>query len=177
MSPLLIAAQAVATVAHHGQLRRYTERPYVTHPAAVAERMRLHDAVVELQAAAWLHDVVEDTAVTLDQLAAHFPPETVAAVDYMTERFTSSSYPGMNRAARKAAELERLAGGTPAQQSLKLADLIDNTGSIVERDPKFAAVYLPEKRALLDALDRAWSSMRNDAYDVLTSAERMLAAA
>ena len=36
--------------------------------------------------------------------------------------------------------------------TIKLADLIDNTGSIVSRDPKFAIIYMTEKKALLEVL-------------------------
>jgi hypothetical protein len=57
-----------------------------------------------------------------------------------------------NRAARKAIDLAHTAKASPAAKTIKLADLIDNTRSIVERDPDFAKVYLQEKARLLEVL-------------------------
>jgi guanosine-3',5'-bis(diphosphate) 3'-pyrophosphohydrolase len=155
----------VARDAHAGILRKYIKTPYIEHPRAVAKIVNRHGLPPHIVAAALLHDVVEDTPVTLDHLATVFPPDVVAAVAYMTDQ----SHDG-NRRERKAAECARLATGTPEQQSLKLADLIDNTASIVDHDPKFARTYLAEKRALLDALTGAWPSIRAEAEAAYTAA-------
>ena len=63
---------------------------------------------------------------------------------------------------------QRLADSSREVQTIKVADLIDNTPSIVEHDPDFARVYLREKRDLLNVLtladqglvDRAWTLLR-----------------
>jgi hypothetical protein len=60
-----------------------------------------------------------------------------------------------NRAERKAASRARLADAPAWVQTIKCADLISNTSSIVLRDPKFAVTYLEEKRLLLDVLTKA----------------------
>jgi GTP diphosphokinase / guanosine-3',5'-bis(diphosphate) 3'-diphosphatase len=57
-----------------------------------------------------------------------------------------------NRAARKTASRERLALAEGWVQTIKVADLISNTGSIVIHDPDFARVYLREKRLLIDVM-------------------------
>jgi hypothetical protein len=57
-----------------------------------------------------------------------------------------------NRKARKALDRAHTAKASPAAKTIKLADLIDNTKSIVEHDPEFARVYLAEKAALLEVL-------------------------
>ncbi len=166
---LIERASHLAVDAHEGQTRKYTGDPYVEHCRAVALICLRHRLPDHILAAAWLHDTVEDTDITLDDLAKAFPPETVAAVAYMTDQC-----PGKNRAERKAAECARLATGTPEQQSLKLADLIDNIASIVEHDPKFAVTYLAEKRALLDALTGAWPSIRAEAEATYAAAVEKL---
>jgi len=82
---LVEAARLVATAAHAGQVDK-GGAPYIEHPAFVADRVRwLGSDEVEV-AAAWLHDVVEDTAVSLDALAAVFPARVVEAVDALTRR-------------------------------------------------------------------------------------------
>jgi guanosine-3',5'-bis(diphosphate) 3'-pyrophosphohydrolase len=60
-----------------------------------------------------------------------------------------------NRAERKAASRARLAAAPGWVQTIKCADLISNTSSIVKHDPKFAVTYLEEKRLLLDVLTKA----------------------
>lgn len=63
----------------------------------------------------------------------------------------STSHDGL-RKHRKAKDREHTAKASPQAKTIKLADLIDNTRSIVERDPEFAKVYLAEKALLLEVL-------------------------
>ena len=62
--------------------------------------------------------------------------------------------PGFGVAAQSSAvlETERLAHISPRAKKIKQADIVGNTLTIVERDPKFAAIYLPEKKAMLAVL-------------------------
>lgn len=66
MPDLLIAdAAAFAAQAHAGQVRKYTGEPYIRHPEAVAKLVQASGGDTAMVAAAWLHDTVEDTAVTV----------------------------------------------------------------------------------------------------------------
>ena len=65
----LFEAYEFATAAHEGQVRKYTGEPYVNHPFAVAESVADHVDDKVAIAAAVLHDTVEDTAVTLEEIA------------------------------------------------------------------------------------------------------------
>lgn len=109
---LVAVAEALARRAHRSQVDKAGE-PYIEHPRRVAAGVK-DDPVV--QAAAWLHDVVEDTSVTLEDLrAAGFPEVVVAAVDALTRR------PDEDRDAyytRVAAD--------PVALQVKWADLADN---------------------------------------------------
>lgn len=79
---LVRLAHEVATRAHAGQVDK-VGRPYIEHPTAVAERLATDDE----QVVGFLHDVVEDTGVTLAELRAKgFTPRQVSAVDAMTKR-------------------------------------------------------------------------------------------
>jgi GTP pyrophosphokinase len=84
-SPVLITrAYELAAEAHRGQSRKSGE-PYIHHPLAVAKIVAgfgLDDVTV---AAALLHDAVEDTGVTLDDLTADFGPDVAAIVDGVTK--------------------------------------------------------------------------------------------
>lgn len=150
-SPLVQYAAAYADAAHRlvGQRRKYTDEPYINHPAQVVALLRQVPHTVEMLAAAWLHDTVEDTQVTLQDIELRFGAKVAALV----EQLTDVSCPGSgNRAARKAIDLAHIALASPEAKTIKLADLIDNTATIVEHDPNFAKVYLEEKARLLEVL-------------------------
>lgn len=55
-----------------GQKRKYTGEDYINHPVAVREIVAWHGGTVEMQIAALLHDVVEDTHVTIEMVREHF---------------------------------------------------------------------------------------------------------
>lgn len=104
-------AIAIAAEAHAGQVDK-AGQPYILHPLRVMQRVNTPAERI----AAVLHDVVEDTPVGLEQLAARgFDPEVVAAVDALTKR------PGESRvdAARRAA-------ANPVARVVKLADNAEN---------------------------------------------------
>ncbi len=151
MHPLIQDAAAFASFAHGsiGQKRKYTEEPYIMHPAAVAAIAAVADLSNEAIAAAWLHDVVEDTPVSLSEIAERFGVKVAEYVDFLTDNTTPEDG---NRASRKAITLARLAAAPREVKTIKLADLIHNVGTIVRHDPEFAQVYLPEKQALLEVL-------------------------
>lgn len=89
-------AEGVATRAHAGQTDK-VGRPYIEHPAAVAARLSTPDE----QVVGWLHDVVEDTDMTLADLrAAGFSSVQVMAVDAMTKRRGESLSDSMVRVMR-----------------------------------------------------------------------------
>lgn len=142
-------AFAVRCHANIGQKRKYTDEPYIKHPAAVAELVRNVPHTEAMICAAWLHDVVEDTAVTLEEIRHEFGPDIAALVEMLTD---VASLSDGNRAARKAIDREHTSRASPQAKTIKLADLIDNTSSIVAHDPSFARVYLKEKALLLDVL-------------------------
>ncbi|HDL42023.1 MAG TPA: bifunctional (p)ppGpp synthetase/guanosine-3',5'-bis(diphosphate) 3'-pyrophosphohydrolase, partial [Actinobacteria bacterium] len=81
---ILDRAFDVAVAAHQGQTRR-TGEEYVTHPLAVAEILADFGMDGETLVAAFLHDVVEDTAVTLDDIAAEFGEVVAALIDGVTK--------------------------------------------------------------------------------------------
>lgn len=96
-APLLGFTIALATHAHQGQLDK-AGKPYIDHPAAVAAALREHGDHAEH--AGWLHDVVEDTPITLEILATlGYPAEVVRAVDSVTKRDGETYFDMIARAA------------------------------------------------------------------------------
>lgn len=135
MTTLTNRARDIATRAHRGQTDK-SGADYIDHPRRVAQRVR-HYATADQQDAAqvvaWLHDVVEDTPVTLDALRSEFPEEIVAGVDAMTRR-----------ADEEHDDYYRRVAADPLARVIKQADLDDNT------DPARTALLDPETRVRLE---------------------------
>ncbi|WP_428944695.1 HD domain-containing protein [Pantoea sp. FN060301] len=156
MDSLEERARRYATKAHAeaGQRRKYTDEPYIVHPAAVVELVRSVTSNENMLAAAWLHDTVEDTSSTLGDIENYFGHDVASLVEMLTD---SAQPQAKNRAARKVAHFRHTAEASGEAQTIKLADIIDNTRAIIQFDAHFARVYLVEKRvqiALLTAGDR-----------------------
>jgi (p)ppGpp synthase/HD superfamily hydrolase len=151
-----------ATKAHGDQKRKYTNDPYIVHPIAVSEIVKTVAHTDEMVAAALLHDVVEDTDVTLDQIKDKFGSKVAELVGWLTD--ISRPEDG-NRKTRKTLDREHSAEAPADAQTIKLADLIHNTKSIAKHDPHFWKVYKQEKIALLGVLTKGDSALRKIAQE------------
>ena len=147
------SAFVFATAAHAavGQMRKYTDDPYIVHPIRVATTVAKFGGTDEMIAAAYLHDVVEDTGVSIEDILDMFGSVVAVIVDGLTD--VSKPEDG-NRAVRKAMDRQHSADATWAVQFVKCADIIDNAADIGENDPSFNVVYRKEMAALLDVLDK-----------------------
>jgi hypothetical protein len=154
MDDLVKKARLFATEQHQriDQRRKYSNQPYDVHLKAVADIVSGISADQEMIAAAWLHDTVEDTSATIEDIDREFGSSVAALVEQMTD----VSRPGDgNRAARKMLDLRHTAQACERAKTIKLADLIDNAQDITRHDPKFARVFNKEARALMEVLQEA----------------------
>jgi len=154
-------------------VRKYTGEPYFNHCRAVARLVQDHTNDDDAVAAAFLHDVLEDTDVTHALLVSEFGPVIAQLVHEVTDQ---SKPEDGNREVRKAIDRAHLAKASPLGKAIKLADLIDNTGTIVAHDPKFAKAYLREKELLLDRalIGSASKELYNRARYTLQNAKSQL---
>jgi (p)ppGpp synthase/HD superfamily hydrolase len=107
-----------------------------------------------------LHDCIEDQQVNSVYLDAHFGPVVADGVGWLSDLEQG------NRESRKRQSRERLSHAPGWIQTIKCADLISNTSSIVQHDPKFAITYLEEKRLLLQVLTKADRRLWQLAWDL-----------
>lgn len=172
-SKIVEDAKAFAAEAHAnvGQLRKYTNDPYIVHPAEAVQIVSTVPHTDAMLAAAWLHDVVEDTDVTIETVREKFGGKVADLVGWLTD--VSKPEQG-NRAVRKAIDREHTAAAPAEAQTIKLADLISNTRSIVEYDKKFAKVYLEEKRLLLDVMTKGDATLMAEAKRMLEEGQKSL---
>lgn len=163
-------AQVYAMAAHASvkQLRKYTNEPYIVHPGEVASIVAgVPGATQEMVAAAWLHDVIEDTGCTFTDIHMAFGIDIATLVGWLTD--VSKPEDG-NRAHRKTIDREHTAQAPAEAQTIKLADLISNSRSIMEHDPQFAVVYLAEKRLLLEVLTKGDPGLHARATEMISKA-------
>ncbi|MFZ4478271.1 MAG: HD domain-containing protein [Rhodoferax sp.] len=167
---LVTRASAFATQAHRhiDHRRKYSKQPYEVHLKGVVHEVGSVTDDPEVCAAAWLHDLVEDTEVTLGDIRREFGERVAALVSDLTD----VSRPGDgNRVARKAIDRRHLQAATPAAKTIKLADLMDNCRDICRHDPRFGRTYLREMAGLLGVLGegdphlyrRAWALWTREA--------------
>ena len=149
MEEKLQEAIKFATEAHGDQKRKYTGEPYITHPIAGMEIVREVPHTEEMLMAAVLHDTVEDTPVTIEDIKTKFGTKVAELVNGLTD--VSRPEDG-NRKTRKAMDRAHLAKQNAEVQTIKLADLIHNTMSIGLYDPHFYKVYKEEKIKILDVM-------------------------
>lgn len=161
----VLGAVLFATQAHAGQLRKFAaNEPYVMHVFRVATMVAQVGEDTDTICAAILHDVLEDCPqVTHEDIHDTFGNDVYEMVFALTDCDLSVG----NRKTRKAFDRERLAAASSAVQTIKMADMIDNTPSIVENDPDFAKVYLREKALLLPMLKLADPHLTGMAQDLL----------
>lgn len=133
---------------HRGQRRKYTGEPYISHPLAVAEIVRKSRGCGTAIAAAILHDVVEDTPCTLEVIEREYGRPLANAVWWLTDDARGDR----NRLQHKQDLAARWKRAPQWVREVKMADLLDNSKSIMEHDPKFGRVYLAEKAHLIQHL-------------------------
>lgn len=175
-------ARLFAMEAHKGQKRKYSEVPYIVHPTRVAHALKDYliegdwdflskwgDAATEMLCAAYLHDVVEDTPITLKSVDEKFGAIVAGLVNALTKKPIEG-----NRAAREAAECERISKlGEPAK-IIKYLDRIDNLGDMYGSPKGFAYKYVKESRNLAEALGLKQYLIHEDLMDAIELLEAEL---
>lgn len=127
-------ARDLAIAAHGDTLNKHDGEPYIHHVRRVVEYLREAGAGENVLAVAWLHDVVEDTDVTLEQIRRLFGSTIATAVDAITHR---KGEPRVEYYRRVGANLDALI--------VKMADGRDN------QDPARKAALLLTTRQRLEA--------------------------
>lgn len=180
---VLLFIRDLADRAHGDQVRKYSGERYIAHPVRVMETCRAFNDALPVLAAALLHDVLEDTRVEESELFNAIAPvmgpdqarETVTLVEELTDIYTRTNFPRMNRKVRKEKESLRLSKISGAGQTIKYADIIDNVTDIVRNDTDFARIYLREARHMLTLMTQGNAELRQQALHTLDQCETVLA--
>jgi (p)ppGpp synthase/HD superfamily hydrolase len=138
-SPLVRSALVQARSDHAGQVRNGSGgTPYIEHPIRVAALLDEHDYADQVLAAALLHDVIEDSDTTLDQVREQFGGEVAGLVGAMTDDESIDDY-----RERKAEHRERVAAAPVESMAIYGADKLTNSRTL-------RAAYTSEGDAVRD---------------------------
>ncbi|MDC0069165.1 HD domain-containing protein [Gammaproteobacteria bacterium] len=164
----LSAAESFAKEIHrkNNHRRKYTGEPYEVHLIAVSSHIAAIEGSPEMIAAAWLHDLVEDTDTTVLAIEQKFGSAVANLVSELTDISTEADG---NRRARKMIDRSRIAFISSDAKTIKLADLIDNAKSIIEHDQRFAKVFMGEMKLLLPVLNEGHALLYAEAEDLVNS--------
>ena len=137
---LTMEAMKIAYAAHHGQVDK-AGMPYVLHPVHLAEQMEDEYSTC----VALLHDVVEDTAVTLEDLKKVFPQPVIEAVALMTH---AKEEPYLEYVAKLKAN--------PIARAVKLADIAHNSDQsrVPDMAPELRSYFREKYRAAYELLTK-----------------------
>ena len=148
-------AKEFAAKAHAGQT--YGDgQPYTVHLEAVVQVAKSQciadqfSLAGEIIIAAWLHDVVEDTAVTIEEVRAKFGYVVAQLVHAVTNE------PGKNRIEKAERTLPKILVSGPQAVALKLCDRIANVEACIngQGNPKLFRMYFNEYTRFQELLDR-----------------------
>lgn len=125
MNMLIENAKRLATERHEGQFRKGEDKiPYMTHCEEVAGLVGSHGGDDCVIAAAWLHDAVEDTETTLDEIEALFGKKVADLVAEVTDD------PAQAKEEQRAKQIETAPHKSPGAALIKAADQTSNRRSI-----------------------------------------------
>lgn len=134
LSPIRLVSEAAEFAARrHGGMQRKGRgsEPYINHLAEVANLLSLATAGgdAELVAAGWLHDTIEDTGTTQDELAQRFGPHVANLVAEVTDDMR------LSRSQRRAKQIADAPGKSAGARLIKIADKISNIRARIVPDP------------------------------------------
>jgi len=150
-SELLAGAYEMASRSHHGQRRKDNGAPYVTHPVRVARLVQAEGLGEEVVAAALLHDVVEDSDVSLSEIARRFGPAVAELVGALTEDDRIADYEE-----RKAEHRDRVEAAGPAAVAVYTADKLANLRDMRRLYAEIGEPAAERFTAPLDLRARLW---------------------
>lgn len=144
---LINKAKEFATSKHEGQFRKFGKVAYITHPANVAEIVDKFGGSPEMVAAAWLHDVVEESNVSLDEIKKLFGENVASLVKELTNPTD------LDKSKKGQYLLDKMNTMSSDALTIKLADRLSNVSDFATAKPSFVQKYAPETKFIIDGLE------------------------
>jgi len=130
---LVSEAAELAARRHSGQQRKgHEDEPYINHLAEVASLLAAATDDAELVAAGWLHDTIEDTDTSRDELAERFGARVADMVEEVTDDMT------LAKSERRRRQVIDAPKKSPGAKLIKIADKISNIRARIFFEPDIA---------------------------------------
>lgn len=158
-----------AALKHGGQKRKYNNEPYIHHPMRVAGYVQLYFPSLDDSAtqAAWLHDTIEDTDATYEEILSLFGKTTADLVLELTNPSSFKNNRNLRRIDRNVLDIKHLESCSYDAQSVKICDIYDNVRDFTyEQAGGFYFKYLREQEAKLSVIDHK-GPFFNYVYDLV----------
>jgi guanosine-3',5'-bis(diphosphate) 3'-pyrophosphohydrolase len=149
--PIVRDAYRVAAAAHEGQRGKGGDRPYIEHPLRVAGLLRKAGFYDEVIAAALLHDVVEDSEMSIDEVAKAFGGRVAELVDALTVKEEIEPFER-----RKDAHRAQVAAAGRDAAAIYAADRLSNIRDVRAAYSAAGEAISDERKAPLDLQVRLW---------------------
>lgn len=153
---------AFATQKHEGQVRKLSKDPYIVHPINVANILKAMNEKDDVVKAAYLHDTLEDTDATFEEISEKFGIRVANLVKELTSDRSVIKEIG------KAPYLTKKMNDMSAEAlTIKLADRLDNVSDLNDSDIQFTRRYLKETEFILDHLKRKLNKNQQRLYNLI----------
>jgi guanosine-3',5'-bis(diphosphate) 3'-pyrophosphohydrolase len=167
---LLEKAQRWAARGHLGVYRKFGNIPYIVHPEAVAEIVSQVTDDTEVLAAAWLHDIVEDTKVSVNDIERAFNTR-IAKIVWEVSKISDGCI--CDRNTKVVMNCIHYGNGSKDSKIIKIADAIHNLPTMIRDNPKFAPRYISEKKLLLHYIKDGHPLLASIVYKIVEDYERL----
>jgi (p)ppGpp synthase/HD superfamily hydrolase len=144
---------------HAGQIRKLSKDPYIVHPIKVAEILKTMNENDDLIKAAYLHDTIEDTNTTLEEISEKFGLKVANLVKELT-----SDRAAIKEVGKAQYLTKKMNDMSMNALTIKLADRLDNVSDLNASDLEFARKYLKETQFILENLKRKLNKNQQRLY-------------
>lgn len=151
-SPIVKKAKAFSKEKHKDQIRKFEQKPYYIHPKRVAHilyQFKVSRNIGKLIAAAYLHDVVEDTDTSIEEIRENFGELVAEVVEELTTDDIKSTELG-----KKEYLVNKMLQMSSYALTLKLADRVDNVNKIQWTPDNFKDKYIKETYYIIEKLSK-----------------------
>jgi len=137
-----------ATEKHKLQIRKFNGEPYIKHPISVSEIVKEFTSNMFVIASALLHDTIEDTDTTLEEIENNFGKEVADMVHVLT-----NDPDELKRLGKTAYLIEKINHLSSLTLLVKFADRLDNVSDLSMNNETWSRQYATQTNSILDSLN------------------------
>jgi len=172
---LIETAERIAREAHKDQKRKWSDDPYFVHPERVAKKVSELKGTNEVDvAAAYCHDILEDTDYPREEIERQLGSEVLSLVFELTNPTHTPEWDKKRRIEKRLADWQHLLTISDRAKRIKMVDRWDNLQDMFGTPNSFLRKYLTESRIVLEILKPADYDMAKELEAVIHKSELLV---